>query len=68
MLYSARSGVNWAFFGTRGALKRSFHSCQKKPNLHTNPLNKPLLLKSNVIILASTYSREQYILVVKVIL
>jgi hypothetical protein len=39
-----------AFFGTRGPLKRSFHSrfklansCQKKPNLHTNSLNKLLL-------------------------
>jgi hypothetical protein len=25
-LYSTRSCVNWAFFGTRGPLKRSFHS------------------------------------------
>jgi hypothetical protein len=25
-LYSIRSCVNWAFFGTRGPLKRSFHS------------------------------------------
>jgi hypothetical protein len=40
-LYSTRSCVNWAFFGTRGPLKRSFHSlfklahsCQKKANLH----------------------------------
>jgi hypothetical protein len=48
-LYSTRSCVNWAFFGTRGALKRSFqsrfkmaHSCQKKANLHTNSLNKLL--------------------------
>jgi hypothetical protein len=24
--YSTRSCVNWAFFGTRGPLKRSFHS------------------------------------------
>jgi hypothetical protein len=46
-LYSTRSCVNWAFFGTRGPLKRSFHSrfkladsCQKRPNLHTNSLNK----------------------------
>jgi hypothetical protein len=46
-VYSTRSRVNWAFFGTRGSLKRSFHSrfklahsCQKKPNLHTNSLNK----------------------------
>jgi hypothetical protein len=38
--------VNWAFFGTRVPLKRSFHSrfkmahaCQKRPNLHTNKLN-----------------------------
>jgi hypothetical protein len=44
-----RSCVNWAFFGTRGSLKLSFHSrfklahsCQKKPNLHTNSLNKLL--------------------------
>jgi hypothetical protein len=35
------------FFGTRGPLKLSFHSsfklahsCQKKPKLHTNSLNK----------------------------
>jgi hypothetical protein len=48
-LYSTRSCVNWTFFGTRGSLKRSFHSrfnlvhsCQKKPNLHTNLLNKYL--------------------------
>jgi hypothetical protein len=41
---------NWAFFGTRGPLKRSFHSrfkmahaCQKRPNLHTNSSNKLLL-------------------------
>jgi hypothetical protein len=46
-LYSTRSCVNWTFFGTRGPLKRSFHSrfslahsYQKKPNLHTNSLNK----------------------------
>jgi hypothetical protein len=46
-LYSTRSCVNWAFFGIHGPLKRSFHSrfnlthsCQKKPNLHTNSLNK----------------------------
>jgi hypothetical protein len=38
------------FFGTRGPLKRSFHSrfkmvhaCQKRPNLHTNSSNKLLL-------------------------
>jgi hypothetical protein len=37
-LYSTRSWINWAFFGTRGPLKRSFHSrfklahsCQKSP-------------------------------------
>jgi hypothetical protein len=48
-LYSTRSCVNWALFGTRGPLKRSFHSrfklahsCQKKPNLHKNLLNKLL--------------------------
>jgi hypothetical protein len=34
--------VNWAFFGTRGSLKLA-HSCQKKPNSHTNSLNKLLL-------------------------
>jgi hypothetical protein len=50
-LYSTRSCVNWAFFGTRGPLKRSFHSrfkmahaCQKRPNVHTNSSNKLLLL------------------------
>jgi hypothetical protein len=47
-LYSTRSCVNWAFFGTRGPLKRSSsvlkaHSCQKRPNLHTNSSNKLLL-------------------------
>jgi hypothetical protein len=38
---------NLRFFGTRGPLKLSFHSsfklahsCQKKPKLHTNSLNK----------------------------
>jgi hypothetical protein len=36
--YSIRSCVNWAFFGTRGPLKRSF------PNLRTNSLNKLLLV------------------------
>jgi hypothetical protein len=41
-LYSTRSCINWAFFGTRGPLKLSFHS-PKKPNLHTNSLNKLLL-------------------------
>jgi hypothetical protein len=48
-LYLTRSCVNWAFFGTRGPLKRSFHSrfkmahaCQKRPNLHTNSSNKLL--------------------------
>jgi hypothetical protein len=47
ILYSTRSCANWAFFGTRGPLKRSFHSrfklahsCQRKSNLHTNSLNK----------------------------
>jgi hypothetical protein len=46
VVYSTLSCVNWAFFGTRGPLKRSFHSrfkmphtCQKRPNLHTNELN-----------------------------
>jgi hypothetical protein len=48
-LYSTRSCVNWAFFGTRGPLKHSFHprfkmahACQKRPNLHTNSSNKLL--------------------------
>jgi hypothetical protein len=48
-LYSTRSCVNWAFFGTRGPLKLSLHSsfklahsCQKKPKLNTNSLNKLL--------------------------
>jgi hypothetical protein len=48
-LNSTRSCVNWAFFGIRGPLKRSFHSrfkmahaCQKSPNLHTNSSNKLL--------------------------
>jgi hypothetical protein len=38
------------FFGTRGALKRSFHSRlkmahlqEKRPDLHTNSLNKLLI-------------------------
>jgi hypothetical protein len=38
-------------FGTRGPLKRSFHSrfkmahaCQKRPNLHTNSSNKLLFV------------------------
>jgi hypothetical protein len=51
-LYSTRSCVNWVFFGTRGPLKRSFHShfklahsCQKNPNLHTNSLNLLLFNK-----------------------
>jgi hypothetical protein len=42
-LYSTYSCVNWAFFGTRAPLKRSFHSrfkLPKKANLHTNSLNK----------------------------
>jgi hypothetical protein len=49
-LYSTRSCVNWVFLGTRGPLKRSFHSrfkmahaCQERPNLHTNSSNKLLL-------------------------
>jgi hypothetical protein len=53
--YSTRSWVNWPFLGTRGPLKRSFHSrfklahsCQKKPNLHTNSLNKLLLFNEFV--------------------
>jgi hypothetical protein len=32
-LYSTRSCVNWAFFGTRGPLKRSFHSRLKMAHL-----------------------------------
>jgi hypothetical protein len=54
-LYSTRSCVNWAFFGTRGPLKRSFysrfkmaHSCQKRPNLHTNSSNE-LLFRVEVV-------------------
>jgi hypothetical protein len=50
-LYSTRSYVNWAFFGTRGPVKRSLHSrfkmvhsCQKRPNLRANSLNKLLFL------------------------
>jgi hypothetical protein len=46
VVYLTSLCVNWAFFGTRGPLKRSFHSrfkmahaCQKRPNLHTNGLN-----------------------------
>jgi hypothetical protein len=49
-LYSTPSCVIWAFLGTRGPLKLSFHSsfklahsCQKKSKLHTNSLNKLLL-------------------------
>jgi hypothetical protein len=49
-LYSTRSCVIWALFGTRGPLKLAFHSsfklahsCQKEPKLHTNSLNKRLL-------------------------
>jgi hypothetical protein len=34
-----RAFVNWAFFGTSGPLKKMAHSCQKRPNLHTNELN-----------------------------
>jgi hypothetical protein len=40
------------FFGTRGSLKRSFHSrfklahsCQKKTNLHKNSLNNCILYR-----------------------
>jgi hypothetical protein len=54
-LYSTRSCVNWPFFGTRGPLKRSFHSCfklahtcQKKANLHTNSFNKLTCLQINL--------------------
>jgi hypothetical protein len=39
-LYSARSCVDWAFFGMSGPLKGQ--ECQKGPNLHTNSLNKLL--------------------------
>jgi hypothetical protein len=49
-LYSTRFCVDCAFFGARGPLKRSFHSrlimshlWKKRPNLHTNSLNKLLL-------------------------
>jgi hypothetical protein len=55
-LYSTRSCVNWAFYGTHGLLKRSFpsrfklpHSCHKEPNLHTNLLNKLLFLYETVL-------------------
>jgi hypothetical protein len=48
-LYSTRSSVIWAFFGTREPLKLSLHSsfklahsCREKPKLHTNSLNKLL--------------------------
>jgi hypothetical protein len=54
-LYSTRSCVNWAFFGTRRPLKRSFHSrfkmvhaCQKRPNLHTNSSNKLLFFDTKM--------------------
>jgi hypothetical protein len=47
--YATRSCVNWAFYGTAGFLKRSFHwrfkladSCHKQPNLHMNSLNNIL--------------------------
>jgi hypothetical protein len=39
-LYSTRSCVNWAFFGTRGPLKRSFHNfvrIRDKNFLEENP-------------------------------
>jgi hypothetical protein len=46
VVYLTSLCVNWAFFGTRGPLKRSLHSrfkrahsCQKRPSLHTNELN-----------------------------
>jgi hypothetical protein len=70
-LYSTRSCVNWAFFGTRGSLKHSFHSrfkvahsCQKKSNLHTNSLNKLLffnlvLFKTNALF-AKTCPKDFY--------
>jgi hypothetical protein len=67
-LYSTRSCVNWAFFGTRGPLKRSFHSrfklalsCQKRPNLHTNSLNKLLFLSTCVLILRESKSENTII-------
>jgi hypothetical protein len=48
----SRSCVNWALYGTRGPLKLSFdsrfklaHGCHKKPNLHTNSLNKLRMLQ-----------------------
>jgi hypothetical protein len=53
-LYSTCSCINWAFFGTRGPLKRSLHSrfkmahaCQKRPNLHTNSSNNLLFLRDD---------------------
>jgi hypothetical protein len=46
VVYLMSSCVNLAFFGTRGPLKRLFHSrfkmahsCQKRSNLQTNELN-----------------------------
>ncbi|CAH1379927.1 unnamed protein product [Tenebrio molitor] len=39
-LYSTRSYVNWASFHSRFKMA---HSCQKRPNLHTNSSNKLLL-------------------------
>jgi hypothetical protein len=57
-LYSTRSCVNWAFFSTRVPLKRSFHSrfkmahsCQKRPNLHTNSSHKLLLICELVVLI-----------------
>jgi hypothetical protein len=46
VIYLTSSCVIWAFVGTHGPLKLSFHSsfklahsCQQKPKLHTNSLN-----------------------------
>jgi hypothetical protein len=45
MLYSSRSCVKWAFLTWVGHSRfKLAHSCQKNPNLHTNSLNKLLLL------------------------
>jgi hypothetical protein len=39
-LYSTRSCVNWGFFGTRGPLKRSFHSRFKMAHMYSRWTNK----------------------------
>jgi hypothetical protein len=47
-LYSTRSWVNWAFFGTRGSLKRSLFTHDELNTTFfcsTNPLKAPNRLK-----------------------